>query len=162
MATSYADDVFTSDMSDIHDLPLDAEGSFDEVEYAHIMRRIGIAEGEAGTSVSALNSSILALAASRGVLPFRPFVLKIPSRCDLACDYCYVYEHADQSWRGRPTAISSEVVARAGERIAEHARDHRLAEVRVILHGGGPLLAGAASLGSIARDLRRAIEPVWR
>jgi hypothetical protein len=58
MATSYADDVFTSDMSDIHDLPLDAEGSFDEVEYAHIMRRIGIAEGEAGTSVSAFNSSI--------------------------------------------------------------------------------------------------------
>jgi len=83
------------------------------------------------------------LAASGGVLPFRQFVLKIHSRCDLACDHCYVYEHADQSWRGRPTAISSEVVARAGERIAEHAREHRLAEVRVILHGGEPLLAGA-------------------
>jgi len=58
MATSYADDVFTSDMSDIHDLPLDAEVSFDGVEYAHIMRRIGVAEGEPGTSVSAFNSSI--------------------------------------------------------------------------------------------------------
>ncbi|MGH3212887.1 MAG: hypothetical protein ACRDNO_34515 [Trebonia sp.] len=58
MATSYADHVFTSDMSDIHDLPLDAEVSFDEVEYAHIMRRIGIADGEPGTSVSAFNSSI--------------------------------------------------------------------------------------------------------
>lgn len=58
MATSYADDVFTSDMSDIHDLPLDAEVSFDGVEYAHIMRRIGIAEGEPGTPVSAFNSSI--------------------------------------------------------------------------------------------------------
>jgi uncharacterized protein len=102
------------------------------------------------------------LAAAGGGLPFRQFVLKIHSRCDLACDHCYVYEHADQSWRGRPTAISSEVVARAGERIAEHARDHRLAEVRVILHGGEPLLAGAALLGSIARCLRRAIEPVCR
>ena len=58
MATSYADDVFTSDMSDIHDLPLDAEVSIDDVKYAHIMRRIGIAEGEPGTSVSAFNSSI--------------------------------------------------------------------------------------------------------
>lgn len=58
MATSYADDVFTSDMSDIHDLPLDAEVSCDEVEYAHIMRRIGIVEGEPGTPVSAFNSSI--------------------------------------------------------------------------------------------------------
>jgi hypothetical protein len=58
MPTSYAGDVFTSDVSDIHDLPLDAEVSFDEVEYAHIMRRIGVVEGEPGTSVSAFNSSI--------------------------------------------------------------------------------------------------------
>ena len=58
MPTSYADDVFTSDMSDLRDLPLDAEVSFDEVEYGHIMRRIGIVEGEQGTPVSAFNSSI--------------------------------------------------------------------------------------------------------
>ena len=102
------------------------------------------------------------MAASGGGLPFRQFVLKIHSRCDLACDHCYVYEHADQSWRRRPTVISTETVAKAGERIAEHARDHRLAEVRVILHGGEPLLAGAVLLASIARDLRRAIEPVCR
>lgn len=58
MPTSYAGDVFTSDMSDIRDLPLDAEVSFDEVEYGRIMHRIGIAEGEQGTPVSAFNSSI--------------------------------------------------------------------------------------------------------
>ena len=58
MSTTYADAVFTSDMSDIHDLPFDTEVSIDDVEYAHIMRRIGIAEGEPGTSVSAFNSSI--------------------------------------------------------------------------------------------------------
>jgi uncharacterized protein len=102
------------------------------------------------------------LAAAEGVLPFRQFVLKIHSRCDLACDHCYVYEHADQSWRGRPTVISPETAAKAGERVAEHARDHGLPEVRVILHGGEPLLAGAAALASIARGLRRAIEPVCR
>lgn len=102
------------------------------------------------------------MAASGDVLPFRQFVLKIHSRCDLACDHCYVYEHADQTWRGRPTVISPETVAKAAERIAEHARDHRLPEVRVILHGGEPLLAGAVRLASIARDLRRAIEAVCR
>jgi hypothetical protein len=58
MPTSYADDVFTSDMSDIHDVPLGTEFSFDELEYAHIMRRIGITEDEPGTPVSAFNSSI--------------------------------------------------------------------------------------------------------
>jgi uncharacterized protein len=95
-------------------------------------------------------------------LPFRQFVLKIHSRCDLACDHCYVYEHADQSWRGRPAVISPATVARAGERIAEHAGAHQLPEVRVILHGGEPLLAGASRLAAIARALRLAIEPVCR
>ena len=32
----------------------------------------------------------------------RQFLLKVHSRCNLACDYCYVYQHADQSWRTRP------------------------------------------------------------
>ena len=34
--------------------------------------------------------------------PFSQVVLKIHGRCDLACDHCYVYEAAGQSWRGRP------------------------------------------------------------
>jgi uncharacterized protein len=100
------------------------------------------------------------LETSGDVLPFRQFVLKIHSRCDLACDHCYVYEHADQSWRDRPKIIAPETVAKAGERIAEHAGRHGLREVRVILHGGEPLLAGAVRLRSIVGELRQTIEPV--
>ena len=88
------------------------------------------------------------------VLPFRQFVLKVHSRCDLACDHCYVYEHADQSWRGKPKVISAEVVAQAGVRIAEHARGHSLPGVRIILHGGEPLLAGAEWLAGLVGSLR--------
>ena len=95
-----------------------------------------------------------------GILPFRQFVLKVHSRCDLACDHCYVYEHADQSWRGRPKVIASATVAKTAERIAEHARQHDLSGVRVVLHGGEPLLAGASRLAEIARVLRQAIDPV--
>lgn len=53
-----------------------------------------------------------------------------------------MYEQVDQSWRSRPMVIALETVGQADERIAEHARDHRVREVRVILHGGEPLLAG--------------------
>jgi molybdenum cofactor biosynthesis enzyme MoaA len=42
----------------------------------------------------------------------------------------------------------------------EHAREYRLLEERVILHGGEPLLAGAVRLASIARD--SAIKPLRR
>ena len=54
-------------------------------------------------------------------LPLSQVVLKLHSRCDLACDHCYVYEAADQSWRGRPAVISDEVISQVGQRLAEHA-----------------------------------------
>ena len=76
------------------------------------------------------------------VVPLRQFVLKVHSRCDLACDHCYVYQSADQSWRDRPMAISDETIAWTAQRIAEHAKAHQLPAVQVVLHGGEPLLAG--------------------
>jgi uncharacterized protein len=89
--------------------------------------------------------------------PFRQFVLKVHSRCNLACDYCYVYEMADQSWRGRPSLMSRETLAAAGGRIAEHVRKYGLPSVRIILHGGEPLLAGAEWLVDAAELLRAAL-----
>ncbi|WP_326575379.1 FxsB family radical SAM/SPASM domain protein [Streptomyces sp. NBC_00481] len=92
--------------------------------------------------------------------PFRQFVIKVHSRCDLACDHCYVYQHADQSWRGRPVTMSEETFRRAAGRIAEHAAAHRLTRVHVVLHGGEPLLAGRERLRGFARDLRSALHGV--
>ncbi|WP_326648430.1 FxsB family cyclophane-forming radical SAM/SPASM peptide maturase [Streptomyces sp. NBC_01750] len=88
------------------------------------------------------------------------FVLKVHSRCDLACDHCYVYEHADTSWRGRPKAVPEAVLEQAADRIAEHARAHRLPTVHVVLHGGEPLLAGPGRLRKAAEELRRALRGV--
>ncbi|WP_035846505.1 FxsB family cyclophane-forming radical SAM/SPASM peptide maturase [Kitasatospora azatica] len=93
------------------------------------------------------------------MVPFSQVVLKVHSRCDLACDHCYVYEHADLSWRGRPRVASERVLAQAAHRLAEHARAHRLAAVHVVLHGGEPLLAGPAVLRRAAELLRAALPP---
>ncbi|NUR43568.1 MAG: FxsB family radical SAM/SPASM domain protein [Streptomyces sp.] len=96
-----------------------------------------------------------------GTRAFRQFVLKMHSRCDLACDHCYVYRHADQSWRRRPQVVPDEVAAAMVARIAEHARAHpELPRVHVILHGGEPLLAGADRLARTAQDLRAALDGV--
>ncbi|RPE38407.1 uncharacterized protein EDD90_1297 [Streptomyces sp. Ag109_O5-1] len=94
------------------------------------------------------------------LVPLRQLVLKVHSRCDLACRHCYVYEHADQSWSSRPRVISDEVVSRAALRLAEHARNHELASVQVILHGGEPLLAGPARLRHVCHALRTALHGV--
>ncbi|MEU7755621.1 FxsB family cyclophane-forming radical SAM/SPASM peptide maturase [Micromonospora sp. NPDC049101] len=92
--------------------------------------------------------------------PFRQFVVKLHSRCDLACDYCYVYTMADQRWRSRPRTMSAATLARTGERIGEHARRHRLGGVSVVLHGGEPLLAGVAGVERAVELLRRGAAPV--
>ncbi|MEY9945313.1 FxsB family cyclophane-forming radical SAM/SPASM peptide maturase [Kitasatospora sp. GAS1066B] len=91
------------------------------------------------------------------LVPFSQFVIKVHSRCDLACDHCYVYEHADTSWRGRPRAVSERVLDQAARRIGEHALAHRLPAVHVVLHGGEPLLAGPALLRRAAESLRAAL-----
>jgi uncharacterized protein len=89
--------------------------------------------------------------------PFRQFVLKIYSRCNLACQYCYVYELEDQTWRDQPRVMGAGTVRAAVARISEHARAHGLAQVRVILHGGEPLLAGPAFIQDLAGQMRDAL-----
>ncbi|GAA4219781.1 uncharacterized protein FHR32_000472 [Streptosporangium album] len=94
--------------------------------------------------------------------PFRQFILKIHSRCDLACDYCYMYEMADQSWRSRPRQMSPATVAAVATRIAEHVHAHALPTVEVVLHGGEPLLAGQEPIREVVSSIRSAVGPSAR
>lgn len=73
-------------------------------------------------------------------LPFRELIVTVDSRCDLSCDYCYTYGMADQSWRERPSVMSSEIANLADRPIGEHARSHDLDRITLILYGGEPLL----------------------
>lgn len=99
-------------------------------------------------------------AAGRPPTPFRDVVLKVHQRCNLACDYCYVYEMADQSWRTRPMLLSESVWRAAAGRMAAHARTHGLDRMRLVLHGGEPLMAGAARLERLIGDFRAAFDGV--
>jgi uncharacterized protein len=89
--------------------------------------------------------------------PFRDVVLKVHQRCNLACDYCYVYTKPDQSWRDRPTTMAPATWRATASRMAEHARTHRPRAMRLILHGGEPLLAGPSRLAELVSDFRAAV-----
>ncbi|WP_205751827.1 FxsB family cyclophane-forming radical SAM/SPASM peptide maturase [Cryptosporangium phraense] len=91
--------------------------------------------------------------------PFTEFVVKVHSRCNLACDYCYMYEMADQSWRSQPVVMSERVMNQVCERIAEHAAAHDLPAVQVVLHGGEPLLAGPSAIRRFVRRAREVAGP---
>lgn len=87
--------------------------------------------------------------------PFHQYVVKVHSRCNLACDYCYLYRMGDSTWRTRPREMSGATAERLCHRIAEHVRSHRLGRISVVFHGGEPLLAGTAKLATISSGLRR-------
>jgi uncharacterized protein len=101
-----------------------------------------------------LDVAALRRAGTRPV-PLREFVLKVNSRCNLACSYCYVYAMADHGWRHRPAHIAGATVRQAARRIGEHARAHAVASVRLVLHGGEPLLSPVRTLAAHVDTVRR-------
>jgi uncharacterized protein len=66
-----------------------------------------------------------------------------------------MYEMADQSWRGKPLTMSAETADLTAQRIGEHARNHRLPAIGLILHGGEPLLAGQELISRLVSATRR-------
>jgi uncharacterized protein len=120
--------------------------------------------GEVGGSPAPWPLTLLDVPAIRasgvGPVPFRQFVLKVQSRCNLACTYCYIYQGPDQSWRERPPAVPRRTVRRFAARIAEHVYAHHLDTVRVEMHGGEPLLRGPGPLLEAAQLIREAL-PSW-
>jgi uncharacterized protein len=100
------------------------------------------------------------LRSASDIRPVTEYVVKVTSRCDLACDHCYVYDDPQQAWLRQPKRIAQGTVRLVATRIAEHAALHGLLRVSVILHGGEPLLLGAPGLLPIIDTLRSTIEPV--
>jgi uncharacterized protein len=86
--------------------------------------------------------------------PFHQFILKVHSRCNLTCRYCYLYTKSDQRWRHRPPVMPDDIVQATAVRIAEHVRAHGLSGIEVILHGGEPLLAGRERLRRTVAAIR--------
>lgn len=83
-------------------------------------------------------------------------LLKVASRCNLDCGYCYVYHMGDEGWRGQPKRMAEETQALVGMRLRQ-LRDSQGRPFSVVLHGGEPLLLGVRGLSSLLGMLRRAL-----
>lgn len=88
------------------------------------------------------------------------FLVKIASRCNLACDYCYMYRHADQSWQKQPFVMSRDHRQLLAFRIGEYIEAKHLKEVVVVFHGGEPLLAGVDTIVETVRWIQEKA-PAW-
>ena len=85
-------------------------------------------------------------------------LLKVASRCNINCSYCYVFNMGDDNWSRLQKRISTETID------AFSASLKRLASYQdsifsIVLHGGEPLLLGRQGLEYLLSSLRRAVSP---
>ncbi|MCY4428511.1 MAG: radical SAM protein [Halieaceae bacterium] len=83
-------------------------------------------------------------------------LLKVASRCNLDCSYCYVYHMGDEAWRAQPKLMSPLVIEKLAEALSEQYRLQKI-PFSVVLHGGEPLLLGAKRLKALCARLREAL-----
>lgn len=75
------------------------------------------------------------------------FVIKVAERCNLACPYCYMYEHVDQSYRDRPRTMDADTFLATLRWIRSLLALNSENKASLILHGGEPLLLSQRLLG---------------
>ncbi len=83
-------------------------------------------------------------------------LLKVASRCNIDCRYCYVYNMGDTGWSRVPKHMSRETCRATSAALARLAGEQEQ-PFAVVLHGGEPLLHGAANLEYVISTLREAL-----
>ncbi|MFC0428031.1 cyclophane-forming radical SAM/SPASM peptide maturase YhhB [Chryseobacterium scophthalmum] len=87
----------------------------------------------------------------------RCFLFKVASRCNINCDYCYMYNHLDQSYKSQPKIMSKEILETAATRINEYVVENSIDRIAIVYHGGEPLLLGAEVLAKHVEYVRNMI-----
>lgn len=84
-------------------------------------------------------------------------VVKIASRCNLNCTYCYMYNMGDETYKLQPKKMSMDTIQNLMHQILNHCQNHSLKKYSIVLHGGEPLLAGRQFFYDFVYSLKRTI-----
>ena len=83
-------------------------------------------------------------------------LLKVASRCNIDCAYCYVYHLGDFGWMRQPKVMSPKTCVAVGNELNELAFGAGY-QFAVVLHGGEPLLLGKDRLAFLLNTLRSSL-----
>ena len=92
--------------------------------------------------------------------PINNYVVKVHSRCNLDCSYCYEYNRGNTGWKTKPREMTINVFRKMCSRIREHAIKHDLKSVSLSLHGGEPLLRKPSFFKEAAQIVKEIISPI--
>lgn len=83
-------------------------------------------------------------------------LVKVASRCNINCTYCYVYNMGDDNWKNLSKFISEETISALCDSLAEFVEKQRK-RFSVVLHGGEPFLLGVKKLSHLLQRLREVL-----
>ena len=85
-------------------------------------------------------------------------LLKVASRCNINCTYCYVYNQGDTSWQRLPKHMSPMTIDAVVRQLRDLYKQQK-AGFAVVLHGGEPLLMPPALLALLLEELANGLPP---
>ena|GEM_PF-3639754 len=59
-------------------------------------------------------------------MKYTELILKVSGRCNLNCDYCYVFNKGDKSYMREPVRMSEELIKPVVMRINEHCQNNNI------------------------------------
>ena len=102
--------------------------------------------------------TIAIIARPTPLFPIDTVLLKVASRCNINCSYCYVYNMGDTGWAFMPKLMSPDTLEATVSALSRLLIDQHVA-FAVVLHGGEPLLLGPRRLERFLSSLRAALAP---
>lgn len=72
----------------------------------------------------------------------KTLVLKVASRCNLNCSYCYMYNLGDTTYKKQPKVMRVDVVDQILQQVKVYTTTNNIEKFQFVFHGGEPLLVG--------------------
>lgn len=73
-------------------------------------------------------------------LRINSLLIKVASKCNLNCKYCYMYNLKDNSYTNQPRLMSYETAHNVIRKVYKHCVENNISEFLFVFHGGEPLL----------------------
>jgi uncharacterized protein len=87
-------------------------------------------------------------------------ILKTVERCNLACTYCYYFFMGDESYLDRDPVIRVDRFQEIADFLVEGAKSLNLGSIRVVFHGGEPMMQKPREFQQLCHVLSTSLEGV--
>lgn len=86
-------------------------------------------------------------------------VIKLASRCNINCSYCYMYNLGDLSFQFQPKFLSKRHISLLAGRIRAYCLAEHKKSFEIIIHGGEPLLMPLGNFEYFLEEIRNVLKP---